>query len=146
VLGIGNPLAGDDGAGPEVVRRLGETWGTHPEVILSQLEGDIFGLADWVGAAERLVLVDATVGEPPGRVVRSTACATGLAPSLHHVDVTAVMRSLETIRMADPFPAWELWGITVSLPLTLGEGLSRPVHAAVRQLADLLSERLQGWL
>ncbi len=146
VIGIGNPFAGDDGAGPAVVRRLRDAWGKDPQVLLTELEGDLFGLADFLGRADRLILVDAAVGDRPGDVVRATGSPEGLAPSLHQVDVVAAMRTLEVLRVVDPFPPWELWGVTVALPLTLGEGLSPPVAAAVARLADRVSRELRAWL
>jgi len=58
VIGIGNPLAGDDGAGPAVAERLEDT----PGVIVRMSHQLIPELAEDVAAADRVVFVDAARG------------------------------------------------------------------------------------
>lgn len=58
VIGVGNPLAGDDGAGPAVAERLGDT----PDVTVRMSHQLTPELAGDVAAADRVVFVDAARG------------------------------------------------------------------------------------
>jgi hydrogenase maturation protease len=134
IVGIGNDLAGDDGAGPEVIRRLGETWGDNPDIMLHNLEGDHFEIADLISQAERFIFVDAIEGENPGEPIIGVREHRAFAPSFHQTDISSVMGALESFGIADPFPPWEIWGITIALPAELREGLSPEVEKGVQIL------------
>ena len=74
VLGIGNELLGDDGAGVAVVRELGRLV-EQGDVRLPEgttlLDGGTLGLGllPWVADARTLIIVDAAeLGRPPGSV------------------------------------------------------------------------------
>jgi hydrogenase maturation protease len=70
IIGIGNPLMGDDGVGIAVVERLQEE--TLPAGV-EVLDGGTGGLAllDLMAGVERVILVDAVeTGRPPGAVIR----------------------------------------------------------------------------
>ena len=45
------------------------------------------------------------------------------------------MAGLEALGMADPFPAWEVWGVTVDPPREVRVGLTPAVAAAVAKAA-----------
>ncbi|MEN6368634.1 MAG: hydrogenase maturation protease [Thermotogota bacterium] len=66
VIGIGNPLRGDDGIGPRVVAELGPTPSAET-FIVHQLTPD---LALWLKDADRVLFVDAAVGEETALVRR----------------------------------------------------------------------------
>lgn len=138
IVGVGNTLAGDDGAGVEVVRLLKTIWEDEPKVFLHTLEGDHFEIADLLDRAEKIIFVDAFAGEQPGELVLAGAPPRVFAPSFHQTDIAAVMRSLEALGIADPFPAWEVWGVAVSPPSELREGLSPEVDRAVKRLCGKL--------
>ena len=61
VIGLGNPLMGDDGAGVAALERLRDEWELPPEVEL--VDGGTWGmnLLPLVESAPRLILVDAKV-------------------------------------------------------------------------------------
>ena len=88
---------------------------------------------------------DGPTGECPGQSSTATfppvTAVPGFAPSLHQLEIGAVMVRLDALRLVDPFPAWEVWGIGIDLPDTLGEGLSplvdRAVDGLVRHLAAI---------
>ncbi len=69
VLGIGNPLRGDDGLGPRLVRALA---GAMPRGCEARCRhGDLLGLLDDCGGFDALVCVDAAApAGTPGRVHR----------------------------------------------------------------------------
>ena len=134
IIGIGNTLAGDDGAGIEVVRRLKETYINSSSVMLHTLEGDLFEITDWLDRADRFIFIDATVGEVAGEIRRIERERRPLAPSFHQSDIASVMQTLETLKVVTPFPSWEIWGITVKTPFAWGERLSPEVISAVERL------------
>jgi len=66
VIGIGNPLRGDDGVGPEVIARIDS--GFRPDGVETIDAGEAgLGLVGLMEDASRVVLVDAAeMGLPPG--------------------------------------------------------------------------------
>ena len=71
VLGLGNVLHADDGAGAQAIKRLREDLRVPADVIL--VEGGTLGLEllSYVWDCSRLIVIDAVdVGEAPGTVVR----------------------------------------------------------------------------
>jgi hydrogenase maturation protease len=140
IVGVGNTLAGDDGAGVEAVRRLESSWGGEAEVFFHTIEGDHFEVADLLDCANKFIFVDAISGERPGELVRMGETRRAFAPSFHQTDIAAVMQTLEALGIVAPFPAWEVWGVTILPPAELGEGLSPEVAAGVERLCRKLDE------
>ncbi len=143
VIGIGNTLAGDDGAGVVCIDRLRARWGDHPDVLLLVLDGDLFTVADIVDQVERILFVDAVAGQPPGRIVRSASAPRAMSASLHQTDIGTVMASLEALGY--DLPPWEIWGITIDPPQELGEGLSPAVAAGVADLVERLDRAIAAF-
>ncbi len=76
VLGIGNPIRRDDGAGLHVVRRLRQE-GLPPGVDALEVIGGWTALLDRLGECDRLIVVDAVdAGLPAGSVVDLDPAAT----------------------------------------------------------------------
>jgi hydrogenase maturation protease len=144
IVGVGNTIAGDDGAGVVVVRRLKQLWAGEPDIFFHTLEGDPFEIADLLDRAVKFIFVDALAAMRPGELVRMEKTCSVLAPSLHQADIATVMHSLATLGAADPFPSWELWGITILPPSELGDGLTPEVEAAVEILCGKLSRLIEA--
>jgi hydrogenase maturation protease len=142
VVAIGNTLAGDDGVGVEVVRRLQRLWSDRPEVLFEILPGDLLAVSELLDRAERFLFVDALSGERPGSVEVRTAAPRAFSPSLHQTDIGAVMATLERLGVVDPFPPWEVWGVVIEPPRELREGLSPEVEAGAAELAEHLHRHL----
>lgn len=143
IVGVGNTLAGDDGAGVEAVRRLKSHWGREPDVFFHTLEGDHFEIADLLDCADKFIFVDAVSGERPGEFVRMGETRRAFAPSFHQTDIAAVLQTLEALGIVDPFPAWEVWGVTILPPSELGEGLNPEVAEGVERLCRKLDELIE---
>jgi len=146
VVAIGNTLAGDDGVGVEVVRRLQRLWGGRSDVLLEHLPGDLLAVTELLGRAERFLFVDALSGERPGAVEIRCAAPRAFSPSLHQTDIGAVMATLERLGTSDPFPEWEVWGVVVEPPRELREGLSPEVEVGARELVGRLERHLEDLL
>jgi len=82
VLGLGNVLCGDDGAGVIAVHRLRREWLVPSWVRI--VDGGTLGLdlLALIAASDRVILVDAVrTDQPPGTLVRLTGAEVG--PAIH---------------------------------------------------------------
>lgn len=143
VVGIGNTLAGDDGVGVEVVRRLATSWDGHEDVLLEVLPGDLLAVCELLGRARRFLFVDAVAGDRPGQVVTSVTTPRAFTPSLHQTDIGAVMTTLARLGVAEPFPEWCVWGVVIDPPRELRDGLSAEVEAGAAELVALVDRHLR---
>jgi hydrogenase maturation protease len=138
VLGLGNVLCGDDGAGPAAVARLLEGWAPPPSARVE--DGGTLGLAlmSLLAEATDVLLVDAVhvPGLAPGTLVRLTgeeaAAATRDQLSVHQVGVADM---LDALRLIDRLPPRvTLFGV-VPESLELGCGCTPAVAAVLDDLA-----------
>ena len=147
VVGFGNDLVGDDGAGLAVVRRLagatdppGRRSPAPSRLRAAEGHSDSLRLPDlWEGEPD-IWLVDALVrGAPPGTVHRLTHDELLAVPQRHGTaHQLSLPESLRWIAHAHPQMAsvrYRLWGIEPGR-LTLGEGLTPEVEAAVEAVCD----------
>ena len=132
VAGIGNLFLGDDGFGPEVVRRLStEPAPTGVRVVDYGIRGMHLAY-DLLDGYDLLVLVDALPGEGrPGEVVVLAVGPADLVPGdldAHGMDPAAVLGALT--RLGGTPPPTVVVGCRVAT-VAEGIGLSPPVSAAV---------------
>ena len=92
VIPIGNPLRGDDGAGPGVEAHLRNS--SLPEgIVLENAGADPFRLLEYMLEDREILLVDAVrMGKPPGTVTlfdldNAAAVANASFISLHGIDI-----------------------------------------------------------
>ncbi|GAB3147682.1 hydrogenase maturation protease [Amycolatopsis stemonae] len=128
VLGLGNPLCGDDGIGPAVVAALPAL----PGVRVVPRIADPAELVDaWAGAS-LAVVVDAARGRvPAGRILRFTGDGGwpgGAGRGGHALDVAAAVRLGEVL---DRRPRHLVLLGVAGADFTPGHGLSAAVAAAV---------------
>jgi hydrogenase maturation protease len=133
VAGIGNLFLGDDGFGPEVVRRL-----AGRDALPAGARAVDYGIRgmhlayDLLAGYDALVLVDALAGdEPPGRIVVLEVGPGDLGDAeldAHGMDPAAVLACLD--RLGGTFPRTYVVGCR---PATVAEGigLSPAVAAAI---------------
>jgi hydrogenase maturation protease len=146
VLGVGNPIMGDDGVGLELLAAVQARW-TDQRVEF--VDGGTGGmeLLPIVQDARRLLILDAVAGPTPGQVVELTGnqiprlLSSKLSP--HQVgllDVFAAARLLgrepDTIAVVGVVPE----------SVELGLGLSPVVAAALSAAAAQANARLADWL
>lgn len=146
MVGVGNTIAGDDGVGALVAERLRVRWLESDEVLVAVLPGDLFSVSDLLDRTERLLFVDAIAGDSPGEIRVLNSAQRAFAASLHQTDIGTVMATLKRLEMADPFPEWEVWGVTIEPPVELGEGLSPVVAEAADELERRIVEHVEGLL
>jgi hydrogenase maturation protease len=135
VLGVGNLLVGDEGAGVHVLRALeAESWPPHVRLVDGGTGG--LHLLELLRGPGRVILIDATRdGAPPGTVAQFRArVASDFPPSLGAHDI-GLRDLIAAASLLGPLPAIDV--ITVSVdelkPMTLE--LSPPVAAALPEVA-----------
>jgi hydrogenase maturation protease len=137
VIGIGNDLRRDDGAGPaviDVLRRRG-----LDDVTLAVSDGEPARLIDLWAPADLAVVVDAvrSPGGPGGRVRELDAVEDGRpGPSSHTLGLVEAARLGEALgRMPSRLRIYAIEGADFGY----GPGLSPPVTRAVAEVADQIT-------
>ncbi|MGD2142978.1 MAG: hydrogenase maturation protease [Anaerolineae bacterium] len=146
ILGLGNPLRGDDGVGPRVVEELNRRG--LPDGVIAVDGGtgglDLFRLLE---RRKRVVIVDAAdLGREPGQFARLTRDQMRLVMSdqrfsLHHAGLGEVLDLADALELA--LPEMVIFGVQPA-EINWGEGLTPAVEAAVPALTDALFEEIEG--
>jgi len=148
ILGLGNVLLTDEAVGAAVLKACAPLAERDPDLLL--LDGGTlsFTLAGPIGAAARLVVVDAAaLGTPPGtvRTFEGAAMDTQLgrhAKSVHEVSLADL---LDIARLTDSLPPQRaLIGIEPER-VDWGDTLSPPVAAAVPVAVAEIERMLSKW-
>lgn len=146
VLGLGNPIMGDDGVGLAAIQRLRNDWRLPAEVEV--VDGGTWGmnLLPLIERADRLVLVDAiNTNSPPGALTvlerdeLPRYFALKLSP--HQIDLREVL-ALAELRGALPRELVAL-GIQPAV-VEMQTELSPAVEGALGKLVDLVVDRLEA--
>ncbi|MEV0403134.1 hydrogenase maturation protease [Actinoallomurus sp. NPDC050550] len=138
VIGVGNELRHDDGAGPAVIGELRDR--RLKGVTLAVSDGEPARLIDLWAEADLAVVVDAvqTTSGEPGRV-RELDSINGVHPgtsSSHALGLGAAMRLAEALdRMPGRLRIYSIEGADFGL----GPGLSAPVAQAVTEVAQRIT-------
>jgi hydrogenase maturation protease len=143
IIGIGNPLMGDDGAGIAVVQQMAARCKGDRALFFHELRHDLFEMADLLDRARRFIFIDVFLGGPAGTLSVFDGKSALPMPSLHQTDISTVMRMLEPLGLVIPFPKWEVRGIAVEPPFILGSGLSGPIARAVDRLVEKLFAEIE---
>jgi hydrogenase maturation protease len=148
VLGVGNPLLGDDGIGPVAVARL-KNAALPAGVDLVDAGTSALTVFDVVTGGRDVILIDAVhiPGGAPGTIVEldlTPAAVRQRAPrfSLHEVDLQAVFALARALsRTVAPV---HVIGFIPDAPLLADCRLSPPAAAAVDEIVARVRRRLAG--
>jgi hydrogenase maturation protease len=144
VLGLGNPLRGDDGVGPFVVKALEER---HLPQGVEALDGGSGGLAllQIIEGRDRVIVIDAAeMGRQPGEFVRFQPEEARFAQrseefSFHE---TGLGEALALAKALDqPLPEMVIFGVQPA-QMDWGESLSPAVRVAVPDLVEAILAEL----
>lgn len=147
VIAFGNPLVGDDGAGPAVLRQLTD----QPLPACARFEDggtDVLSLPTWWQGEGEIWIIDALrAGAEPGTIHRLDHDAILSLPqttaSLHHLSIPECLRWILHAFPEMRAVRFRLWGIEPAVVST-GCGLSEPVADAIGQVASELCSALSA--
>jgi hydrogenase maturation protease len=145
VIGYGNPLCGDDGIGPYIVKQLAlaeaetQSRANTEYMSLRQLTPE---LAEQISSADSVIFVDAAGAGRPGEITcQELTPSAEAAPGAftHHVNVAALLESANFLY--GRHPAAYLYTLTGE-NFELGHSFSPVVEAALPSLLDQLKVRI----
>lgn len=138
VIGVGNELRGDDGAGIAAARRL-RRLAPPAWIDVEEEQNDTTGLLERWKGRDAVVLIDAVgPGSHPGKVTRLDASHEPLPVRLRVSSSTHAVGLEEAIELARELgglPGHVILCTVEGCRFTAGEGLSEQVAAALPQLA-----------
>ena len=142
LIGCGNPDAGDDGAGLEVVRRLGGRLPSGVDVVEAGPATRVLDLLDDVDVVIVVDAVRSTGGRrPPGTLIRAEADETGLPASIRGALSSHGFGLADAVGLAaavGPVPHLVFHGVEIA-DATAGAGLSPAVELALPALTDAVA-------
>ncbi|MFJ9865725.1 hydrogenase maturation protease [Streptomyces sp. NPDC101165] len=137
VIGVGNPLRGDDGAGPAVVEELR---GRVPDgTVLVASDGEPARMLDLWRGADTVVVVEALRGRPsrPGELHTLTAAeAAGHSRGTASTHAFGLGECLALAEALDQLPPRFVVHAVEVADVQLGTGLSEAVRSALPALTD----------
>lgn len=153
VIGIGNPMRGDDGIGPAVIEAMRDA--VPPGVALLTLSGEATGLVDALAALDAAIVIDCAAGldpegrdaegrDPRGTVSRFTLPGDRLPPetaatSSHAGGLQLALRLLTALgRMPRRVTVFTVAGSRFDV----GVPMSAALEAAVSQLARAAQDEI----
>ena len=143
VIGLGNPLMGDDGAGAAAAEVLANdrTLARHVDVISA--DTDVLSCAHYMERRRRVLLIDAVEGDVPGIIsVLRESPPLGGQQHAHHLSAPAMLALLRQVTptLHDTEFIWIL--VTVS-SARVGMQLSPEVAAAIPKVVERVREELR---
>jgi hydrogenase maturation protease len=137
VIGVGNPMRGDDGIGPAAVEALR---GRVPQdTVLVVSDGEPARMLDLWRGADTVVVVEALRAQParPGEVHTLTPVeAAGHAPGTASTHAFGLGECLALAEALDQLPHSLVVHAVEVADVTLGAGLSEAVRSALPELTD----------
>lgn len=138
IVGVGQPVAGDDGVGPAVVEHLRRTG--VPGIVDLTCAPDAVALIALLEGVDPVVIVDAVVDDvEAGRVlVLTPEMLRSAMPALLSTHGITVAQAIELARRLAPHTVAQgirLVGVTIERPRAYGTALSPEVAAAVPEAA-----------
>ncbi|MFN7998293.1 MAG: hydrogenase maturation protease [Bryobacteraceae bacterium] len=136
VVGLGNPLMGDEGIGWHLVARLAGDPRLPPDVEIMWGGTDLLACWDWFEGRQRIVLIDALEGENPGRVSRCSLDQMDVRNGCSHRLSAAAALLLYAGGCAAP-PEMQLIGVEIG-HVWVGFGLTPVVSASITHAVQVV--------
>jgi hydrogenase maturation protease len=143
VLGIGNPIIGDDGVGFRVIDALEAS---HPsgDIELTACDVSGFAILDFIVDHDEVIIVDAiqTVGGVPGDVYRLALDdfrVTKHTPSTHDVDLPTALEIGKMLKLKIPEKI-SIVAIEIPDAYEFSNDLTPPIQAAVPVAVKMVND------
>ncbi len=147
VLGVGNPLMGDEGIGPRIVEHLLSNY-RFPESLQVVDAGTMgFSILNLFREADAVLVVDAVrgSGEEPGTVLSLAPEAMAANQIMHSLHDTRLVDVLDAARLMGLDPHVDCIGVEIAEIVHWQVELSPVVEAAVPFAAQAVVDRLAEW-
>ncbi|MDI6794849.1 MAG: hydrogenase maturation protease [bacterium] len=148
LLGLGNDLITDDGAGIAAVRELREELKGLADVDIEESSMSGMALLELFLDYDRAIIIDAvhTTRHPPGSILEWAPEDLGrvISPSPHYAGLPEMLTVAEELQLNFPEEI-KIFGLEVVDPYTIGEGLSQVVREAIPALKQKVIEQLEKW-
>ena len=147
IIGLGNTVLSDDGAGVYAARILSERF-EPGEVTVIETESAGMNLMEMMGGFDRAFLIDAILldGEDPGTVFSLRPDDLKITPrlsSVHDVDIVTALELGKKLGLHMPSEV-HIFAIQGDDMLTLHEGCTPEVEAVLAPLADEVESLVRG--
>jgi len=148
LMGIGNPIMGDDGVGIHVVRMLKDSLPKTPRLEFKELSVGGLRMVEEMLGYESVFVVDSITQNNPqvGRISEFDATQLEDSNQFTSTHATGFPTALELYRKLDPskIPVKiKIFTIDVEPDFVFTEHLSAPVREAADKLSGLIRRRLQ---
>ena len=144
VIGLGNPLMGDDGAGAAAADVLANDRSLARRVDVISADTDVLSCANRMERRRRVLLIDAIEGEVPGHisVLRESPPLTGQQQHAHHLSAPEMLALLRQVTpsLRDTEFTWIL--VTIH-SARVGMHLSPEVAAAILKVVERVRQELK---
>ncbi len=145
VLGIGNPIIGDDGVGFHVIEKL-EKDPPDGDVTLTACDASGLAILDLIVDFDRAIIIDAiqTADGTPGQIYRlgiNDFTVTKHTISPHDVDLPTALDIGKMLQLKIPHKI-DIIGVEIPDALEFSTGLSESVSAAVPKVVQTIREIL----
>jgi hydrogenase maturation protease len=144
VLGVGNPLMGDDGIGPRVVELLQSGYEFAENVEMIDAGTMSFSILNLIREADHLIVVDAVrdTGHPAGTVMRMTPEQIAPNQIRHSMHDVALIDVLEAVELMGYIPSAVAIAVQIEdmeeAVLELSSGVEAAVPIAAAAVLDEL--------
>ena len=140
VIGIGNPIRGDDRLGWEIIDRLNERF-YSTDVDCAAVQQLTMDLVETLSETETVIFIDARIGEKAGEIQRSEIRANSslLAPTTHFFDPQTLLAAVQAL--FNHHPKAILFTMTTN-EYDFTEGLSEPIKKAFPILMRTVEEEI----
>jgi hydrogenase maturation protease len=144
ILGVGNLLLQDEGAGIHVVRELGKQELPDGVDLLDGGTGG-FHLISWLQEYERIIMIDATLdNNPPGTVRLIKPRYASDFPPLMSAHEIGLRDMLAVMQLTDELPEIHLIVVSVKNINGVNMELSPEVNAAVPEVIEIVKKLIAG--
>jgi hydrogenase maturation protease len=146
VLGLGNAMLSDLGAGIELIHRLRRRRPRPADVDLIRVGLVNVSLAQVIGEYAKLIVVEARpVGGEAGAVVEMQGARMDAFLRQQTGDAAALSDLLVLLEAEGRLPAQRALMLVQPGSARVGHGLSRPVTAALTELSERVLARAEAW-
>jgi hydrogenase maturation protease len=150
IIGLGNPILGDDGVGWKVAETLSSVVGSKPSVEIDTAALGGLSLMERLLGYERVILVDSMeTGQGPVGSVRTFPLASltdpvaGHSSSTHDTSLATALKTAESVGAEVPKQV-DVVAVEAQNVYDFSEELSPPVAAAVPEAVRAVLDLLQG--